>query len=197
LTNIADAKAAVEYGADLLGFIGVKASPRYLNDETFEEITSRCPPFVHRVLVVNEIPDAEDYVSSWVQYYTDSQSDGQCRQQDRVRCFRIKDASSLEEIRNYKGRAAAYLLDTYHKDKLGGSGELFNWELAVEIKKMTDKPIILAGGLTPENVQDALEAVRPYAVDVSSGVESSPGVKDHAKVRAFIRAVREWDLKHG
>ena len=77
---------------------------------------------------------------------------------------------------------------------LGGSGETFDWSLAVRAKALTDRPLILAGGLTPENVQAALEAVRPYAVDVSSGVESSPGIKDHAKIKAFVRAVREWDL---
>ena len=78
---------------------------------------------------------------------------------------------------------------------LGGSGETFDWSLAVRAKALTDRPVILAGGLTPENVQDALEAVRPFGVDVSSGVEASPGVKDYAKVSAFVRAVREWDLR--
>ena len=77
---------------------------------------------------------------------------------------------------------------------LGGSGETFDWSLAVQAKALTDKPVILAGGLNPENVKTALDAVRPYAVDVASGVEASPGVKDHTKLQAFIRAVREWDF---
>ena len=87
----------------------------------------------------------------------------------------------------------AILLDTYHKDKLGGSGETFNWELAMEAKERFGLPLILAGGLTPENVGEAVRTVRPYAVDVSSGVEAEPGRKDHAKVKAFIQAVREAD----
>ena len=101
----------------------------------------------------------------------------------------------LKEIAAYSELVGAILLDTYHKAMLGGSGETFDWSLAAQAKTLTDKPLILAGGLTPENVQDALEAVRPFGVDVSSGVETSPGVKDHAKIKAFVRAVREWDLR--
>jgi phosphoribosylanthranilate isomerase len=106
----------------------------------------------------------------------------------------MRDDSTLAEIAAYSDPVGAILLDTYHKDMLGGSGEAFDWSLAARVKALTDRPIILAGGLTPENVKEALDAVRPYAVDVASGVEASPGVKDHAKLKAFIRAVREWDL---
>ena len=86
-------------------------------------------------------------------------------------------------------------MDAYHKDKLGGSGETFNWDLAIEAKRRFDVPIILAGGLTPDNVEEAIAKVQPYAVDVSSGVEAEPGRKDHAKLKAFLQAVRRADLR--
>ena len=90
---------------------------------------------------------------------------------------------------------SAVLLDTHQDGQLGGVGKTFDWRLAVESKRRTSLPLILAGGLTPENVADALEQVRPYAVDVSSGVEAAPGRKDYKKLKAFIDAVRAWDLR--
>jgi phosphoribosylanthranilate isomerase len=121
-----------------------------------------------------------------------------------VYACRIKDMTSLDALTEVVSflhapdplrysPLHAILLDTYHKDKLGGSGETFNWELAVEAKRRFDIPIILAGGLTPENVEEAISTVRPYAVDVSSGVEAEPGRKDHTKLKAFFEAVRRAD----
>ncbi len=104
-----------------------------------------------------------------------------------VFAFRISDAESLKPLPSYP--TDAWLLDAYSPDKPGGTGGRFNWDLAIEAQKL-GKPIFLAGGLTPENVADAIRKVRPYAVDVSSGVESSPGKKDHAKVVAFIKAAK-------
>ncbi len=199
LSNGEDALAAADYGADALGFIGVPGSPRYVPEPVYHEISSALPIFVKRVVVVHRPEDADDYLAEYVQHYADTTDKSRLRRgaQWRIRAFRIRDAASLEELAAYPDPVGAVLLDAYHKDKLGGSGETFDWALAREAKRLTDRPILLAGGLTPDNVQDALQAVRPYAVDVSSGVESSPGVKDHAKVRAFIRAVREWDLRRG
>jgi phosphoribosylanthranilate isomerase len=104
-----------------------------------------------------------------------------------MKALRIRDAESLRPLPEYK--TDAFLLDAYAPDKLGGTGATFNWDLAIEAKKI-GKPIFLAGGLTPENVGEAVRKVQPYAVDVSSGVESAPGTKDHAKVRAFIQAAK-------
>jgi phosphoribosylanthranilate isomerase len=101
-----------------------------------------------------------------------------------MKAFRIKDAASLDSISTYA--TDAYLLDSYVAGQQGGTGARFNWQLAVEAKKF-GKPIFLAGGLTAENVADAVHEVRPYAVDVSSGVEAAPGKKDPQKVREFIR----------
>jgi phosphoribosylanthranilate isomerase len=104
-----------------------------------------------------------------------------------MKAFRIRDAKSLKELPNYQ--TDAYLLDAYSPEARGGSGEKFNWNLAVEAKKF-GRPIFLAGGLTSENVAEAVRQVQPFGVDVSSGVESAPGKKDHAKVKAFIQAAK-------
>ncbi len=104
-----------------------------------------------------------------------------------MKAIRVRDAESLKQLESF--RTDAFLLDAYAKSGRGGTGEKINWELAVEAQKF-GKPIFLAGGLTPENVGDAVKQARPFAVDVSSGVESAPGKKDAAKVRAFITAVR-------
>ena len=198
ITNRVDALAAAEAGADALGFIAVPGSPRYVNAQDYFEITENLPIFVQCVGVFQRPGDEEDYVPDYVQHYEDtaeaSRASGMAG--GRIRAFRMRDESILREIEAYSEPVGAILLDTYHKGMLGGSGETFDWSLAARAKAMTDRPVILAGGLTPENVQDALEAVRPYGVDVATGVEASPGVKDHAKVRAFVRAVREWDLRH-
>lgn len=199
ITSRDDALAAVEYGADALGFIAVPGSPRFLTPAVYEEISSGLPPFVKRVVVVQKPEDADDYSGDLIQHYADTTDKSRSRRgsQWRIRAFRMQGEQSLREIAAYSDAVGAILLDAYHKDKLGGSGETFNWDLAQKAKLLTDKPVILAGGLTPDNVQAALDAVQPYAVDVSSGVESSPGVKDYAKLKAFIRAVREWDLEQG
>ncbi len=196
ITNRPDALAAAEAGADALGFIAVPGSPRYVDTQEQFEISEDLPLFVRRVVVTQRPEEAEEYMLDYVQYYEETAHwhNAVALRQERIRAFRMQGESSLREIETYTETIGAVLLDTYHKGMLGGSGETFDWSLAARAKALTDKPIILAGGLTPENVQEALEAVRPFAVDVSSGVESAPGVKDHAKIKAFVRAVREWDL---
>ncbi len=103
------------------------------------------------------------------------------------RAFRVQDAGTLTDLPAFQ--TDAWLLDSFVPDRPGGTGARFNWDLAVEARKL-GRPIILAGGLTPDNVAEAVRQVRPFGVDVSSGVESSPGKKDHRKVRDFIAAVR-------
>lgn len=197
ITNREDALAAAEAGADALGFIAIPGSPRYVDPQTHFEITENLPLFIQCVAVVQRPDDEDEYVPDYVQHYEDTPAASRASglAWKRIRAFRMRDESVLYEIAAYPDPVGAILLDTYHKDLLGGSGETFDWGLAVRAKALTDRPVILAGGLTPENVKDALEAVHPYAIDVSSGVEISPGVKDHAKIKAFVRAVREWDLE--
>jgi phosphoribosylanthranilate isomerase len=104
-----------------------------------------------------------------------------------MKAFRMRDASALESLAEY--RTDAWLLDAYTARKPGGTGNRFDWDLAIEARQR-GRPIFLAGGLTPENVAEAVQRVRPYGVDVSSGVEISPGKKDPEKVRAFIQAAK-------
>ena len=194
ITNLADAQAAVEAGADALGFIFYEKSPRFVPLKTAAEISKQLPPFVMRVGVFVNAP--EDFVLraiaecnlTMLQFHGDEPPEF-CTQFGlmSMKAFRIRDAETLKLIPNYQ--TDAYLLDAFSSTTLGGTGEKFNWELAVEAQKF-GKPIFLAGGLTPENVAEAVKKVQPFGVDVSSGVESAPGKKDPAKVKAFIAAAK-------
>jgi phosphoribosylanthranilate isomerase len=194
VTNVADALAAAGAGADLIGLNFYEKSPRYVTLATAAEISRALPPFVQRVGVF--VNPAEDLVMraiagcglNLLQFHGDESSDF-CTQFGlmSLKAIRVRDEKTLETMANY--HTDAFLLDAYSPANLGGTGEKFNWELAVAAQKF-GKPIFLAGGLTAENVAEAVKQVRPFAVDVSSGVESAPGKKDHAKVRAFIQAVR-------
>ena len=199
ITNSEDARAAIDYGADALGFIMVAESPRYVTMRQAYEIGLETPPFLTKVAVMRDYAEHRDVLPrgfTACQYYTNRLMSDPVddRSHYRIRAYQVRDWDSLQEIAATYQEAAAIFLDTYHKDKLGGSGETFNWELAIEVKARFGLPIILAGGLTPDNVAEAVTTIRPYAVDVSSGVEAEPGRKDHAKLRAFIRAVRQADL---
>lgn len=199
LTNLADAQAAVAAGADALGFNFYEKSPRFILLEAAVEIAKQIPPFVMRVGLFVNAP--EDFVLraiseaglTMLQFHGDEPPEF-CTQFGlmSMKAFRIRDEKSLDELPKYQ--TDAYLLDAFSPEARGGTGEKFNWNLAVEAQKF-GKPIFLAGGLTPYNVADAVRRVRPFAVDVSSGVESAPGKKDVAKIRAFIGAVRQADLQ--
>lgn len=195
ITNIEDALAAIEFGADALGFVFYRGSPRYLEPEEAKVIIEKLPPFVTTVGVFVDEPIKE------IERFTDScgldiiQLHGNETQEfcNSIRCrviksFRIRDWDSLEPIVKY--RVSAYLLDTYTQDKLGGTGQVFNWDIAGEAKKFGR--IILSGGLNPDNVEMAVRHVMPYAVDVSSGVEmdGTKRRKDHAKMRLFIEVAK-------
>ena len=201
-----DARAAIDYGADAIGFVFVPESPRYvgLNSDFLSKLPS-LPPFVMKVaLCTSENATLSEFIDTFdvFQLYTTAFKLPKCK--SRFQAFRMKGEETLEDIHTALKQnsiasdpapLSAIFLDAYHKDKLGGSGEVFNWELAVEAKRRFDIPMILAGGLTPENVGEAVKRVRPYAVDISSGVEAEPGRKDHAKLKAYIRAVRNADAE--
>jgi phosphoribosylanthranilate isomerase len=195
ITSVADALAAAEAGADLIGLMFYERSPRHVTFATAAEIARALPPFIVRVgVLVN--PD-EDVVRraigdcgvSLLQFHGEETPEF-CSQFGvmSMKAFRVRDAASLAALPNYP--TDAWLLDAYSPNAHGGTGAKFNWDLAIEAKKF-GRPIFLAGGLTPENVGDAVRKVQPFGVDVSSGVESAPGQKDHAKIRAFIQAVRQ------
>lgn len=194
ITSVADGLAAAEAGADMIGLMFYEKSPRHLPLPAAVEIARALPPFVLKVGVfVN--PDA-DLVTraigecglNLLQFHGDEPPEfctgfGMMS----LKAFRIRDAGSLKALEIF--HTDAFLLDAYSASGLGGTGEKFNWELALEAKKF-GRPIFLAGGLTPENVAAAVRQVQPFAVDVSSGVESLPGRKDQAKVKAFIQAAK-------
>jgi phosphoribosylanthranilate isomerase len=194
VTNVADALAAAEAGADMIGLMFYEQSPRHIALATAVEISRALSPFVLRVgvfvnpqeaLVTRAIGECN---LSLLQFHGDETSEF-CTQFGlmSMKAIRVRDAESLDQLAKYQ--TDAFLLDAHSKSGLGGTGEKFNWGLAVEAQKF-DKPIFLAGGLTSENVADAVRKVRPFAVDVSSGVEMSPGKKDVAKVKAFIQAAK-------
>src|ERR1051325_5291165 len=193
-TNLADAQAAVAAGADMLGFIFAEASPRRVTIEAAADITRQLPGHIVKVGVF--VNASEEFVTraiaacglNMLQFHGDEPPEF-CTQFGAmsVKAFRVRDQQPLDSLLDYP--TDAWLLDAYDADKAGGTGKTFNWELAVAAQKF-GKPIFLAGGLTPENVADAVQRVRPFAVDVSSGVEASPGKKDHAKGQAFIGAAK-------
>ena len=199
ITTLEDALAAIELGADALGFNRIKESPRYVSDELLEGLIS-IPPFVSKVILIKEASEASEYShldSVQFQHYTESNLEHVFKHSRRhFRAFRVRNEETLEEMGKYPFRdnIAGYVLDAYHKTKLGGSGLTFDWSLAIEAqRRFPGVPILLAGGLTPENVAEAIRTVRPYAVDVSSGVEADVGRKCPNIMAAFFDAIREVD----
>jgi phosphoribosylanthranilate isomerase len=194
ITNLPDALIAAEAGADALGFVFYERSPRAISLKEAAGIISGLPASILKVgLFVNAPPDQvsrtiHECGLNLLQFHGDESPD-YCLQfgVPSMKAFRLVDAKSLEALPAYKTHA--WLLDSWSPDKVGGTGQTFNWDLAVQAMKYKQR-IFLAGGLTPENVSDAIHRVHPYAVDVSSGVESAPGKKDPHKVSSFIRAAK-------
>ena len=193
ITNFDDALAAADAGADALGFNFYKKSPRYIEPEKAAEIISQLPPFVMPVAIfVNEreerIRDIQFTTGIKVlQFHGDERPDFCDRFATRViKAFQVKDKESVKHMAQY--HVSALLLDSYKEGVRGGTGTTFDWHLAVVAK--TFGRIILAGGLTPENVAEAVKLVQPYGVDVAGGVETGKGIKDHAKIKKFIIEVR-------
>ncbi len=193
ITRLDDALAAAEYGADALGFVFYKKSPRYIDPLDAADIIKKLPPFITTTgLFVNEEEDKVRAVVRTagldvIQFHGDETPEFVSRFRERViRAVRVKDEESLRSISGYD--VNAFLFDAYSPDLYGGTGKKFDWEVIRETGMMGR--FILAGGLDPENVGIAVNLVNPYGVDVSSGVEASPGVKDHRKIKAFIRKAR-------
>lgn len=195
ITNEPDAVAAIQAGVDALGFNFYEQSPRHVTVEQAAGIIRNLPPTVVRVGVF--VNASEDQVFHAIAecglkllQFHGEETPEYCLQFGlmSMKAIRMRDTQSLEVLQQYK--TDAWLLDTWSPDKLGGTGEKFNWDLAIQARNL-GRLIFLAGGLTPENVGEAVRKVHPYAVDVSSGVETAPGKKDHARVKAFIQAAKE------
>lgn len=197
VTNADDALAAAHAGADMIGLLFYTASVRGVTLDQAEAVCAPLSDSVARVGVF--VNPTADFVMQAIarcalnilQFHGEEPPEF-CTQFGlmSMKAFRVRDAASLEELPAYA--TDAWLLDAWVPDKRGGSGTQFNWDLAVQAKEL-GRPIFLAGGLNPENVREAVMKVQPFAVDVSSGVESGHGKKDHGKVASFINAVRKAD----
>ena len=194
----AEVAAVVAAGVDAIGLIFVEKSPRCIDPDRAREIVESLPPFVDAVGVFVDQDAAQ--VNEIVRYcgltkvqLHGAESPAYCA---RINCrvmkvFPVKSSLTGEDLLPYAGEVAAFLFDTFHEKVAGGTGQTFDWSL---LKKLSpSRPVVLAGGLTPENVGEAVRQVRPFAVDLNSGVECAPGRKDIAKVRAAIVQVAAAD----
>lgn len=195
ITNREDALLAVELGVDALGFI-FALSPRQITPSRARRIIQSLPPFVDKVGVfVNHTPEEVVKIAGFcclttVQLHGE-ESPRYCSRLPYkvIKSFLVKNRVP-DKILDYP--VDACLLDTYYREKKGGTGKVFNWDIAEEVKRL-GAPLILSGGLAPDNVGEAVRKVRPYAVDVASGVEKEPGKKSRKKMQEFIKVVRRND----
>lgn len=197
ITRVEDALAAAAHGADAIGLISYPPSPRYVTPDRAREIVASTPAFVSTVAVfVNPAREEVERVIrksgvTLLQFHGDESREF-CEQFSRpyIKVARIRPGLDLIKYLSPHAGARAWMLDAYHEDLWGGTGGVFDWSL---VPRDAARPIILSGGLTADNVANAVKRVRPYAVDVSTGVEVSKGIKDAAKIAAFIGAVRRED----
>jgi phosphoribosylanthranilate isomerase len=199
ITDPHDASVAVELGADSLGFI-FAPSPRQVTPEEVRTIVITLPPFVKTVGVfIDEdlatIKQIIDFCGlDLVQLHGD-ESPEMCHEllPRSIKAFRVRDESSVSAIGTYQGSIKAVLFDSHSEEKRGGTGKTFDWNLAMKGKEM-GMPVILSGGLTPSNIQEAILSVKSYAVDVNSGVETSPGRKSLILMKKLMETIRQIDV---
>lgn len=196
ITNKEDALFAAALNVDMLGFVFYKNSRRCVDTKTAKDIINELPPFVAKVGVfVDEdkarvVEMAEECSLDILQFHGRERPDYCAGFKDSykvIKAFRIKGADSLKQINDYD--VDYYMLDAYSQKKIGGTGKNFDWKIAQNFELL--KPVILSGGLTPENVADAIRILSPYGVDVSSGIERSPGRKDPVLMKKFVERVRQ------
>lgn len=195
ITRVKDALVAAKLGADALGFVFYKKSPRYISPQKAKIIISFLPLSVSPVGVfVNDNKEnvkriAKFCALKWLQFHGD-ETPQYCRRfkgYKIIKAFRVKDKNSLKNLNKFK--VSAYLFDAFDKKGFGGTGKTFNWALLKRFLK-TKTPIILSGGLSPDNIQLAIKKVSPYAVDISSGVEIAPGRKSRQLMKELFFKVR-------
>ena len=202
ITNVADALKAVELGADALGFV-LAESPRKITLDKLKEISLAIPPLVSRVgvLVNEDISLAKSVLEEGVLDYVQLHGDEDLKYcqplplRKVIKAVRLKSRDDIENLKSFK-EVGAILIDSFVEGQRGGTGKAADLSLALEAKKI-GLPLILSGGLNIDNVREAISRVRPYAVDVSSGVETTPGRKDYQLMETFIRRVKETNEKRG
>jgi phosphoribosylanthranilate isomerase len=196
ITNLEDARAAIDAGCDALGFVFYRKSPRYIAPQRVKEIIRNLPKAIIKIGVfVNAkektIKNIAKLCNLDILQFHGDESPNFCKKFGDyrvIKVFRIKDKVDLQDILRYK--TFAYLFDTFVKDKFGGSGKKFNWGLLKYVDEIK-QPVFISGGLNASNVKEAIKSVHPEWVDVSTSVEASPGKKDSRKVREFIRTARD------
>ena len=199
ITRVEDGLAAARHGADAIGLVFYERSPRAIEMEQARAIVAALPPFVTVVgLFVNPVQEFVESVLAQVpldllQFHGDEPPEA-CEIYSRpyLKAIRMREAIDLEAISTRYRGAQGLLLDAYREGSYGGTGETFDW---ARIPEQRSKPIVLAGGLKPENIEAAVRRVRPDAVDVSGGVEASKGIKDESLIAAFIRGVRHAECR--
>lgn len=202
-TTIEDAMVAVQLGIDALGFIFVKNTPRFISPEDANKIVKQLPPFLFRVgvFVNDDRQEVEEIVRclglNGIQLHG-KEKPSYCEKLalsmpscSLIKAFRVGEKSSPTDFVPYNDVVNGFLLDTYVQGKDGGTGLSFDWSVLPKLKLKL--PAIVAGGLSPENIQEALTIARPFAVDVNSGIELSPGKKDHNKLKCFVEKVAQSD----
>ena len=201
ITHMADAEKAIELGADALGFVFAK-SPRQITPQKARDITRRISPFVKTVGVfVNEEPSeirkVMDFCGLDLLQLHGNETVSTCSKlaPKVIKAFRVQSEESLSRIAEFKNHVRAILLDAYQEGLSGGTGKTFDWRLAVKAKA-SGIPMVLSGGLGPGNIDEALERVNPFAVDISSGIEKRPGIKDHEQMRIFMRKIKDFERRH-
>lgn len=197
ITRIEDAQLCERLGVDALGFVFVKASKRFIEPKAAKVIIDQIGPFISRVGLfldasIAEIEHALKLMPNMVPQFHGRESAEECERYGVPYLKAIGLGAGMpspEALAAYKN-ASAFLFDSNEPGQLGGTGHVFDWQ---KIDQNVGKPVILAGGLSPENVVSAIEQIKPYAIDVSSGVEASKGVKDPVALRTFMARVRQAD----
>ncbi len=180
ITNAADMEAALTASADYVGIVREPASPRYVDNPV--QLAALA---AGRAAVIGVY--GEFYDDTYVKVFDSIQTIWDVPLSSLLKVFRLGETPVDNIVATASG---PLLLDSFHPDAYGGTGKVADWDQAAEVVRRCPHPVFLAGGLTPDNVADAIRHVRPFAVDVSSGVEESQGKKDHGKIRAFIEAAR-------
>lgn len=202
VTRLQDALVAVDAGVDAIGFIFYENSPRFIDPEAARAIIDNLPPFVDSVGVFvdkkrNEVEEIIQYCRLGYAQLHGEETPKYCERISRIaapcqvlKAFRVGSHLTAEDLEPYQDHVKGYLFDTFKQNTVGGTGDTFDWNIIPRLR--AKKPFLLAGGLDGENVTQALQAVAPYGVDVNSGVETAPGIKDPDLIRKFILTVRNF-----